>query len=119
MTQLPLVPSRLRPPALPDRDRLPEHTSYRDTGCGVWNACLSCPLMTCLLVLEDAELDTKKAFRQHRDRLLYRRYNEERARRSHFLSVTTVAGEFALSTAQAQRIIARLRRRPEPAVTPN
>jgi len=111
--QLPLVPPRLTPPAMPDRDRLPEHTDYKDTGCGVYHACLSCPLMTCVFDLEDAELDGQTVFRLHRDRLLYRRYREERVRASHFHSISTVAAEFALGIAQTQRIVARLKRRPE------
>ena len=110
MTQLPLNFGRA---PLPDRDRLPEHTNYRDTGCGVYHACLSCPLMTCVLVLEDAELDSNRAFREHRDRLLCRRYKEVRATTHQRGAIELVAGEFAVHRRTAERIIARQKRRPE------
>lgn len=32
----------------PVMDRVPELTHYRDEGCTVWHACLSCPLPRCV-----------------------------------------------------------------------
>lgn len=30
-----------------DHARLPENTSYKDTGCSYWHACLTCPFERC------------------------------------------------------------------------
>jgi hypothetical protein len=32
----------------PPVDRVPELTHYRDEGCVVWHACLTCPLPRCI-----------------------------------------------------------------------
>jgi hypothetical protein len=91
-------------PRTPYPDRPLEESFFPDRGCEVWSRCLTCPLMTCI----DDELDARKAVRRHRDRMLYRRYLEERAPTGHRPAIRALALEFNLHSRTVERIVDRL-----------
>lgn len=47
MTAAAMARAGLRKPQETRRDALPEHLTYRDTGCSLARSCLRCPLPVC------------------------------------------------------------------------
>ncbi len=90
-----------QPPVAPveqaaaDGDGLPEYTIYRDDGCHVAPACLSCPLVACIY-----DRTLSEARRQRRQR----RNNRIRALARSGWSSARLAERFSLSAAQVRRI---------------
>ena len=79
-------------------DVLPEHYQYRDSGCEVWQSCLSCPLPKCK---HDDPGWLRRYRRAQRDRRLLRMRNRENA------SVGELAQQFHISERTVHRILAR------------
>lgn len=78
----------------PEGDDLPEHTLYRDDGCHVAPACLTCPLPACIF---DRTLSPAQHARRGRNRRI-------RALSRKGWSSARLADRFALSPAQVRRI---------------
>ncbi len=96
----PAASPELGMPAAGD-DGLPEYTLYRDGGCHVAPACLSCPLATCIY---DRKLSPEQQARRRRNRRI-----RDLARKG--WSSALLAERFKLSPAQVRRIRGPRRRK--------
>lgn len=83
-------------------DALPEHTRYRDDGCHVAPACLSCPLDRCVFDRRGTERQAVRRSRNRQIRTLTRRG----------WSTAALVVRFGLSPAQVRRIRAGGRSHP-------
>lgn len=81
-------------------DRLPELTHYRDDGCAVWRACLSCPLTRCIY---DEPRGGRGAGNRLRDIEIARRAREG-------WSVDALAARYGVTRRHIFRILRRERR---------
>lgn len=82
----------------PVLDRLPEMMAFRDTGCDVHPACLTCPLPQCRY--------DEPGWRQREERL-ERDAEIARMRARHGLSVEELAARFGVSTRTVHRVLSR------------
>lgn len=89
---LPLAIRRVRD------DALPENLEYADTGCGLWDRCLTCPLPRCRY---DEPGGARQIFLRERDREIARLY-----RRDH-LSADELAHRFGISRRSVFRSLRR------------
>jgi hypothetical protein len=87
--------------AASDGDGLPEYTIYRDDGCHVAPACLSCPLAACIYDHKLSQVRQKRRQRNNRIRALARGG----------WSSARLAEQFSLSAAQVRRIRGPRRKR--------
>ena len=82
----------------PSTDRLPENTSYRDTGCDLYASCLACPLPQCRY---DEPGWVQRSERNGRyERIL-------QFREAHPMPVAQLAAQFGISTRTIHRIVRR------------
>ncbi len=79
-------------------DHKPEYVEYRDEGCEIAPACLSCPLPQCKL---DEPQAWRNGLRRVRDQEILR------LRRDNGKSVAEIARRFSVSTRTIHRIIRR------------
>jgi AraC-like DNA-binding protein len=79
-------------------DRLPEFTSYRDTGCDFHPACLTCPLPRCRY---DDPGWVQREQRGTRDTAILQ------LRAAQALSVDELAERFGVSTRTVHRVLSR------------
>jgi len=76
-----------------------DFTTYTDTGCQIWRACLSCPLETCIEELPAGVASLRGKVRH----LLARRLLSEGA------SVKAIASVFGVSSRRAYSILGGVR----------
>jgi AraC-like DNA-binding protein len=92
--------------ALPDRrvrdDALPENLEYPDTGCGLWERCLTCPLPRCRY---DEPGGARQIFLRERDSEI------ARLRRGDGVSIDELAQRFGVSRRTVFRVLRRATRR--------
>ena len=79
-------------------DALPENLEYADTGCGLWDRCLTCPLPRCRY---DEPGGARQIFLRERDREIARLYRRDR------LSADTLARRFGISRRSVFRSLRR------------
>jgi hypothetical protein len=79
-------------------DALPENLEYADTGCGLWDRCLTCPLPRCRY---DEPGGARQIFLRERDREIARLY-----RRDH-LGADALARRFGISRRSVFRSLRR------------
>ena len=77
-------------------DTLPEHSTYRDSGCEMCGSCLECPLPMCKY---DDPGWLQRESRRSRDEAILR------ARREEALPVPVVAARFGISTRTVHRVL--------------
>ena len=82
------------------KDTLPEHTEYRDTGCGISPSCLRCPLSRCQY---DEPGGTRRLVADARDREI------ALLRRRHRAPIMLLARTYGLSRRSIFRILAEQR----------
>lgn len=82
------------------KDALPEHTHYADTGCDLYDSCLSCPLERCRY---DQPGGARRLLSRERDQRIVRLQRDEQ------LSVDLIAQRFAVSRRTVFRVLARER----------
>lgn len=79
-------------------DRLPEFTTYRDTGCDIHPSCLTCPLPQC-------RYDDPGWF--HRQQRAQRDAEILKVRLAEALPVEELAARFGISTRTVHRVLSR------------
>lgn len=89
---LPLAIRRVRD------DALPENLEYADTGCGLWDRCLTCPLPRCRY---DEPGGARQIFLRERDSEIARLYRRDR------LSADALARRFGISRRSVFRSLRR------------
>ena len=88
-------------------DRLPREadlTHYRDTGCLLWSACLTCPFPRCI---HDDNITTREGALHFRYQAIYDRWLAQEKK-----NVTALAREFAVNLRTVHRAISRCRSGP-------
>ena len=83
----------------PHPDRVPELTHYRDEGCAVWHACLSCPLARCIY---DDPRGGRGASARQRDSEIARLFHEG-------WSARAIANHYQITRRSVFRILRRER----------
>ncbi len=90
------------PFSLPTRrvreDALPENLDYADTGCDLWDRCLTCPLPRCRY---DEPGGARQIFLRERDVEINRLYRRDR------VNVDTLARRFGISRRSVFRSLRR------------
>lgn len=86
--------TRERPTGAPRADALPEHRTYRDTGCSYHPACLTCPFERCRY---DTQPGIQVMQRQRRNPMVAARAREA--------GIDAAAAEFGLSRRSVFRIV--------------
>ncbi len=81
----------------PRADALPEHATYRDSGCDLFASCLSCPLPWCRY---DVPGGVRAILNEIRDREI------KRLRRETDLTVEQIAERFSVSRRTIFRVLA-------------
>jgi hypothetical protein len=94
------------PLPLPDRrvrdDALPEHQDYADSGCDIWDRCLTCPLPRCR---HDEPGGARQIFLRERDSEI------ARLRRRESVGIDELAHRFGVSRRTVFRVLRRSTRR--------
>jgi len=94
------------PLPLPDRrvrdDALPEHQDYADSGCDIWDRCLTCPLPRCR---HDEPGGARQIFLRERDSEI------ARLRRGDGAGIDELARRFGVSRRTVFRVLRRSTRR--------